>query len=427
VIDLNTGEPVINPMTGAPITRTIAQDVCTRPDERLWVPVRGDPSVTFINVRTVAAPGGGMRRPLSCLDTSAHLATVPDSCTDQRITVRDFHSVSAPGFACRWDPTQCVNLPSEPFGIHLDQGCLDGSLPAPDCGTSAPYARLLLTHLSTGEVTHINAGAFDPTSTNSHIPNNEQVVLDVRAGLFPADASGNHGTFGIAPREPGNPGGWWYVTSRLNALVSMFRIADVNLILPGPQFGIGSGPFAIGEDQRDIVFDPCPDTQPGCRAFAVQNHPPSVYTLDTRLNPPNGPATGAPAGLPINAIVDIVDVCQGPARLALKRSHRLGPEGDVPVARLYVNCFASGQVLVIDPDAAMIVDGILVGRGANEMAFNFGWDEVLRRDLPEPAHRRGYVTNFLDMTISVIDLDPGSSTEDHVIGRIGITDPPRVQ
>ena len=43
------------------------------------------------------------------------------------------------------------------------------------------------------------------------------------------------------------------------------------------------------------------------------------------------------------------------------------------------------------------------------------------------VHRRAYVTNFLDMNVSVIDLDPDSPDQFHVIGRIGLSDPPRLQ
>jgi hypothetical protein len=33
--------------------------------------------------------------------------------------------------------------------------------------------------------------------------------------------------------------------------------------------------------------------------------------------------------------------------------------------------------------------------------------------------RRGYVTNFSESTIAVLDLEPGSPTENQVIARLG--------
>ena len=55
------------------------------------------------------------------------------------------------------------------------------------------------------------------------------------------------------------------------------------------------------------------------------------------------------------------------------------------------------------------------------MAFNFDSDH------PLTTGRRAYVTNYLDMNVTVLDLQPGSPTENRVIGRIGATQPPAVQ
>ena len=94
------------------------------------------------------------------------------------------------------------------------------------------------------------------------------------------------------------------------------------------------------------------------------------------------------------------------------------------MTRLYAVCFTTGQVAVIDPDLAIVTDTIQVSRGSNEMAFNFGLlaDGVVDGVFVEPTHRRGYVSNYIDMTISVVDLDRGSPTEGRVIGRIGLSD-----
>ena len=408
-------------------------------NRRLWLPARGDPSITFVDVNATAPQPGGLGTvKLSCIDPNDHLPDVPDSCINQRVTVRDFHQPGAPGFACPNDQTACVSLPPEPFGIYLDQGCEDGTRtgggPCPTVNNVqvAPYARLLVSHLQSGEITLIDARASDPRSTVDH-KSAENVVLDVRGVGLPADSAGRRGAFSVVPREPGNPLGWWYVTSRISPILSTFRIASVSTVLGGPQFtiaggtqfNVAGGPYSSGDDVREIVFDPCTPGNAGCRAFTVEGHPPSVFTLDTRLD--NG--AGVSPGTPRNQVVDIVEVCQGPSRLALRQTMQPGPEGMRQVNRLYVSCFASGQILVIDPDQATLVATILAGSGANEMAFNYGWDEVRGRELtlPSHGHRRMYVTDYLDNNVTVIDLDPGSPTENHVIGRIGTSDPPRVQ
>ena len=85
---------------------------------------------------------------------------------------------------------------------------------------------------------------------------------------------------------------------------------------------------------------------------------------------------------------------------------------------MYVLCYAANQMAVVDPDLAALVDSVLVGRGPNEIVFNFGSGESAVSD------PRAFVTNFLDNSISVVDLQPGSRYENHVIARIGFTEPP---
>jgi hypothetical protein len=375
-------------------------------DHRLWLPVRGDPSLTFVHVKKPSksdknAPSGAI---LSCPDPqNGDPARRLDSCNAQRVTVRDFHTscmtdMDCPnGVSCSSGKCATVPLPPEPFGLYLDEG--------------PGYSRLAVSHLLGGEVTLINAGSASPASTDKIVPT-DRIVLDVRGGFFPADGSGRRGAFALAPIHPGAPVGtpsYWYVTSRISPSVAMFRVADVNLILPAPGFTAGGGPFFAGDDVRDVVVQP-----DGARAFFVQNHPPALFTLDTR------PQESSQSGYPQNEIVDIVDVCQGPSHLGLRRWTEAGAPGaeDRVVTRVYVVCFTTGQVAVVDPDLATVADTILVGRGPNDIAFNFANDDTT------VAHRRAFVTNFTDSTISVIDLERGSSTENRVIARIGVSSPP---
>jgi hypothetical protein len=447
---------------------------------RLFVPVRGDPSVTFVDVRKAppgtaaaaqplcdgATPQTGTRAGLACLDCPDVLGDplhVPNGCDPQRITVRDFATPTAnPGAQCSLDSTTCANLPPDPFGISLDEGC------TPE---GANYSHLLVAHLSGGEMTLIDA---DPTKqpismTGTPSDPSHVVVRDIRGGFFPLDAAGRGGAFSVTPRVPGDPTGYWYATSRLNPTVAMFRVADVDLLLPIGSFAVslGNGPYATGADVRDLVFDSCTAANPactapradgtpgaaapgsaaspdncclgvnqpcsgdgdccslacanghctagaqGCRAFAVEEQPPSLFTIDTRVEPER-----FPAGVPRNQVVDVVNICQGVSHLRMTQSFEGVAPGGRPRTLLYAVCFNSGQVAVVDPDLARLVDNILVGSGPSEIAFNFG------PGMPEPAHRRAYVTEFLDMNLSVIDLDPSSPRYHRVIGRIGISQPP---
>lgn len=469
---------------------------------RLWIPVRSDTSVTWIDVEK---PYAG-NKPNALLPSQAHLSCpdptnrqpgkLLDSCNAQRITVRDFHpaipcaiDTDCPlGASCDTSVNTCtpVSLPADPFGIWLDEGhqtaCQDGVCDA----TGAPYAHLVVTHLQGGEVTLINADAISPVSTIDQPPPTDPVVLDVRGNFFNSDANGRQGGFAVAPLTPGDPQSYWFVTSRLNPLVGVFRISESNLILPAIGFSVAGGPYSIGDDVRDIQVQP-----DGSRAFFIDNHPPSLFTLDTRPLLQGGLSTGAPT----NQVVDVVDVCQGPAHLQMRQYAIAGAPGEpnILATRLYVVCFQTGQVWTIDPDQPRTRALIATGRGPNDIAFNFpaprratanhcsdgkppamvGGDDfqagetdldcggacsrcaigrvcrtsddcesgvcadapgacsgvplgadVACRRCGEARSRRGYVSNFTDSTIAVIDLEPGSPTENRVTSRIGITSPP---
>src|SRR5207248_267331 len=104
--------------------------------------------------------------------------------------------------------------------------------------------------------------------------------------------------------------------------------------------------------------------------------------------------------------------CQGDSHLVLANWTEPGAPGAPlrPVTRLYVVCFTSGQMLIVDPDLAIVIDVVTIGQGANAIAFR-----------PEPTGnppRRAYVSNYVEQTISVLDLERGSSTENRVIARI---------
>src|SRR5439155_294850 len=101
-----------------------------------------------------------------------------------------------------------------------------------------------------------------------------------------------------------------------------------------------SGVFAAGNDGRQIFFQP-----DGNRAFMTENNPPSVVVIDTR-------PSQVSSSLPANQVTDIVDVCQNPSHLMVRTVETQGPPGapPLPQTRLYVACFISNQIMVVDPD-----------------------------------------------------------------------------
>jgi len=81
-----------------------------------------------------------------------------------------------------------------------------------------------------------------------------------------------------------------------------------------------------------------------------------------------------------------------------------GPDGS---ERAYVSCFDDDRVWVLDPETMLAVESIWAGEGPYAMAA-----------LVNDKVKKGFVSNFLDNTVSVIDLDPDSATYHTAIGEI---------
>jgi hypothetical protein len=129
-----------------------------------------------------------------------------------------------------------------------------------------------------------------------------------------------------------------------------------------------------------------------------------LLVIDTS---PSAPA----ANQPRNVVTDIIDVCQVPSHMTVTRLHVPGAPGTPPYpkTKVMVVCFLSSQVMIVDPDRPGVDDTIFSGFGGpNAIALN-DW----------PGMHHAYVTNYTESTLSVIDIEPGSKTENRVIARLG--------
>ncbi len=367
----------------------------------LFVAVRGDPSVTQIDVRMPGAAGAvakDMSQPgvLVCVDNPQALATrsqynaaaqktsAPAPC-DVTWLVQDYSCMGQPSCVPGTDQNNKTQLPTEPFNLQVDQSS----------------ARLLVSHLQTGQVSVIGVGdASNPAS--------RAVLLSESQPFFNPDASGRHGAFAMAQQTPSDAHSLWYLTSNVNPLIATFRVGDSEIVIPQASFGLTTS-FAQGTDVRDIVFD-----AGGNRAFVTENNPPTVVVIDTRPLQNNG-STNA------NVVTDIVDVCQTPSHMGVRRIDTVAADGSVQrKSKLVVVCFLSSQVMIVDPDRPGVDDTIFSGSaGPNDIAFNFG-----NPDDPMPTTqlvpRHAYVTNYSESTIAVVDLEPHSPTENRVLARLGM-------
>jgi len=257
-------------------------------------------------------------------------------------------------------------LPEEPFGVYAD--------------TAGEFA--MVTHLSSGAVTLIDSPRQGTVQ-----------ITDVLTGIFAADSrTGRPSATGVAGRLPNAPGNIVYVGSRSEDRIQTFTVGrPVNdappYMLPGEWFFLNAaGGYSGGSsDTRGMAF-----SADGSRLYLVNRMPPTLQVFDTSIGP---------TGVPRNTPIGVTDICRQASTVAISGS------GDTE--RAYVTCFQDGQIFAIDPRGRVSVeDIILVGRGPYSVAA-------------AGARNKLFVTNFLEDTIAVIDIEPGSPTRNRVVLKIG--------
>ncbi len=262
------------------------------------------------------------------------------------------------------DGDKFPGIPEEPYSVYAD--------------SAGQYA--MVTHLTTGSVTLVDS----PKDTK------DVVVTDVLQGIFGADGNGFRGATGVT----GSPStGIVYVGSRTEDRIQTFTVGrpangERPYLLPGKWFFLDAvGGLAGGSsDTRGMTF-----STDGNRMFLVNRRPPTLQVFDTTI---------APTGVPRDKLLGASDICRQGSAVAVS--------GTGTDERAYVTCFQDGQIYVVDPSNGVFVEDIILsGRGPYGVAA---------------AGTRGklYVTNFLEDTVSVIDIAPSSPTRNRVVLRIGI-------
>lgn len=265
-----------------------------------------------------------------------------------------------------------ATIPSEPFGVYAD----------PTSGFA------MVTHLDTGSVTLIRAPS-DSTQV---------AAVDVRPNVFAPDlATGFRGATGIAGRPSAVPGdALVYVGSSSEDRIQTFTVGRRDgaaaYLLPGSYFFLDAvgGNAGGSTDTRGLRFSPTGD-----RLYVVNRTPPTLQVYDTSLEP---------SGVPRNAATGASDICREASGIAVFDAGA----GE----RTYVTCFQDGQVYVVDPAGQSQVEDIIsVGRGPYAAAAISGDNPADPKLL--------FVSNFLEDTIAVVDVSPGSPQRNRVVLRIG--------
>jgi hypothetical protein len=258
------------------------------------------------------------------------------------------------------------SIAEEPFGAFAD--------------SAGEFA--IVTHLTSGAVTLIDS----PRAGKA-------VVTDIVAGVFAADPqTGLRGATGVAGRTPSVADDIIYVGSRSEDRIQTFTVGrPVNgaspFLLTGNYFFLDAVGNTNGQsvDTRGMAF-----SDSGERLYLVNRRPPSLQIFDTSLG-----VTGFPRNRPIGA----VDICRQASTLSVADAG----DGD----RIFVSCFQDGQIYIINPEFGGSTDDIVtVGRGPYTV-------------VTAPSRKRLYVTNFLEDTVAVVDIEPGSKTRNRVVLRIG--------
>jgi len=350
------------------------------PDDRLMIGVRGDTSLTFIDVES---RGPELTPLLKCVGP----VTMPEAKNDFT-TCDDAHRVitAMSGLAT---PSQDPNppdipLPDEPYALALDAhdgllfiGHLSGNTARPFTGGFSLF------DISPGGT----AGGEEPVVTTPGQPGGHLGAPRFIAP-FPAPFSPNSvGSVGVTTLN--ESGGTVYASSRYAPQVSGLGTtatcadaahnAPVREIAAFPN-GASYNPPLAGTETRGIQFV-------GSDAFVLQRSPPALIRFDASRTP-----------------TDILETCSSPTFLD-KYNNGVSD-------RLFVTCFADGDIYVYDPTIPRLVKTFSVGRGPSGLVF----DNTHGRNV-------AYVVGFGDNNISVIDLVPGSPTEYHVVQHIGF---PRV-
>lgn len=369
---------------------------------RILIGVRGDTSLTDVDVAPPGTYGNAALHPaFHCtVNDVASLTPTLAEC-DQKIQEA---GTSLNLLTENTKSTATVSLPDEPYALTLDP-----------TGRGFLYVGHLVGNTSTqdsGGVSLFDASGVGVAAAPVFPFPAPPAFLAPFGSPFPANGSGlfgitnlhMHESLGNSP-DPNNKN--IYASSRYVPLVSSMTvigqplgtsdILDTVVVPAGDTLSSG----LAGSEMRGIEFIESTDPQgPAQRVFALQRVPPALVGFDVART-----MSGATTAVP----TDVTETCSSPTFLyQYPPSDLTRPDHattDNPT-RLFINCFDTGEVYVFDPAVSSLITTFIVGRGPAGMVF-------------DSANRVAYVLNFTQNNVVVVDLDPHSQTQYHVIQRLG--------
>jgi DNA-binding beta-propeller fold protein YncE len=366
---------------------------------RLFVAVRAEPSITYADVTVAGVPGdGGVTNKVVSIRCTGRLKQ-DGSIQPSNAFCDDNWKVRRPGGVT----PGAIVLPEEPHVLALDDA----------------LGALYIGHLTVTANSQIQGGGVSTLDVSN--PQSESSV--VFAGLasldtfIPVGLNQAVAALSLSPAAPPlskidcanpDPGIRIYALARYSAAISGMVLRkpgevcnpptetrDLTLV---PKDSFASSAFSPhGADIRGILFSPIkPDQQDQPRAYVlyrndsdVSANPAALVVLDRHIK-----NDGTPANTPI----DVLEVCGGPTAM----------QWNTVQDRIYITCYDDGQIYIVDPTALVVTAIIDVGAGPTSLVFPSGNTGV------------AYVASFANSHLSVIDLVPGSPTENHVVMRMGL-------
>jgi hypothetical protein len=395
---------------------------------RLFVPVRGDRSLTFFDVDD-DREGGEQTFKLDCGQSTNN-----GRCSDA------FRSGVDPA-----ENTRGLTMPAEPFGVAVS-----------DWGDS-----VVVTHQSSssGSLSLFSGKLASQGAIVGSVLDAKPRLEFVLSGLpgsatgiaaLPTPAIDAFYGFATTNYQPG-----FAVAYRLVPQLDVIRFLDDAFAAPERPFlqrtaAFGLPPTPSGADSRDVAIDTSPSSEravceSACRANPLEHclagcalgssddrasceqlcrADPMLHCLTACTRIPLGiyVSNRAPAALLIGEIrlpnpqgsseglffYDSVPLAAGPSRVVIGRIHdRRDPPGQFR-QRVFVVCFDARTVIVYDP-VERRVDGLIrTGRGPHAFVM-------------DPIHPIAYVGHFTDSYIGLVDLDQShASTFETIVATIGM-------
>jgi hypothetical protein len=361
------------------------------PVRRLFVAVRAEPSITYADV-TPSSDGAAVT--MRC--TGDRLDSTPPPLN---AFCEDSWRIRRPGGAS----PGALEMPQEPHVLALDKG----------------LGALFVGHLTVTANRQLQGGGMSALDICN--PENDNPVRFAglsRTTFLPASL-----TQAVATLSPGDPYPLLhpspslpqtvlYATARYSSAISGMVLEhpegascgdsdktapptsearDLTLI-PSEHF-YAPAFLPNGADIRGILF-----TSDGSRAYVLHRNdadtissPAAIEVLDRRRL--------SDGTTPSNTPITVLGVCSGPSSMQWHNSGR----GD----RIFVTCYDDGLIYVVDP-VALDFSAIDVGVAPTSLVFS----------TQDPGI--AYVASFFNSHLSVIDLRPGSPTENRVLLRIGL-------